>query len=159
MVLSTRRPQASFLKTMIGVEASSVLGTIFLSANRSRSWNFCITLVLQGLAFLHDQQEVVDREPPVGPVPLRGLVMPLPLAVIPHFFPLASDCSAQPRLGPFPLSFPAADWWGPPNGGWSIFNTCANHRFHQSLSVSRQPRSALHLVWLLGHDHLNLNDH
>ena len=82
MVLSTRRPQASFLKTMIGVEASSVLVTIFLSANRSRSWNFCITLVLQGLAFLHDQQEVVGHEPPGGPVPLRGLVMPLPLAVL-----------------------------------------------------------------------------
>ena len=125
----------------------------------TRSWNFFITLLLQCLAFLHNQQEVVGREPPGGPVPLRGLVMPLPLAVIPHFFPLASDCSAQPRLGPFPLSFPAADWWGPPNGGWSIFNTCANHRFHQSLSVSRQPKSALHLVWLLGHDHLNLNDH
>ena len=75
MVLSTRRPQASFLKTMIGVEASSVLGTIFLSANRSRSWNLCITLVLHGLAFLHDQQEVVGREPRAGRAPLRGLVM------------------------------------------------------------------------------------
>ena len=51
------------------------LDTIFLSANRLRSWNLCITLVLQGLAFLHDQQEVVGREPPGGPAPLRGLVM------------------------------------------------------------------------------------
>ena len=67
---------------MIGVEESSVLGTIFLSANWARSWNVFITLVLQCLAFLQDQQEVVDHEPPGGPVPLRGLVMPLPLAVL-----------------------------------------------------------------------------
>jgi len=104
----------------------------------------CITLVLQGLAFLHDQQEVVDREPPVGPVPLRGLVMPLPLAVIPRFFPLASDCSAQPRLGPFPLSFPAADWCGlGPAVDRLALNTGATTNFHQSLSVSRQPRSSI----------------
>ena len=67
---------------MIDFEESSVLGTIFLSANWARSWNVFITLVLQCLAFLQDQQEVVDHEPPGGPVPLRGLVMPLPLAVL-----------------------------------------------------------------------------
>ena len=53
------------------------LVTIFLSANMFDSWNLCITLVLQGLAFLHDQQEVVGHEPPGDRAPLRGLIMSL----------------------------------------------------------------------------------
>ena len=73
---------------------------------------------------------------------------PLTFLLLPLFdhFPSAQRCQA----GTISTFFPAADWWGPPNGGWSIFNTCANHRFHQSLSVSRQPKFSLALGVVVG---------
>ena len=82
MELSTRRPQASFRKPRVASKNQVYLLLSSSPPSWTRSWNFFITLLLHCLAFLHDQQEVVGREPPGGPVPLRGLVMSLPLSVL-----------------------------------------------------------------------------
>ena len=66
-----------------GVEESSVLVTIFLSAKVGYDCGMVASRWISiSLAFLHDLQVVVDHEPPGGRVPLRGPVMPLPPSVL-----------------------------------------------------------------------------